>query len=170
MANTSYEQWWKIFLMCKECWEFKEINSINRYKHKDWYLWVLWRCKSCILKWRSTERELKLARIRDHDRYHNNIKRRLYATWCWMNNRCYNKNNSHYKWYWWKWVKVEWRNFDDFYDDVHEMYEEYWKLHWFNRKDCQFDRIDNNWNYCKENIRLVNAKFNNEFNKQRQKT
>lgn len=78
MANTSYELWWKTFLKCKECGEFKEINSENWYPHKEGYLWVLWRCKECILKWRKTEHEMNMARIRDRDRYINNKLRRDY--------------------------------------------------------------------------------------------
>lgn len=76
MANPSYEKEWKTYLQCKECWEFKEINSENRYSHKEGYLWVLWRCRSCILKWRSSEREHIMSRKRDMDRYHNNPKRK----------------------------------------------------------------------------------------------
>ena len=86
-----------------------------------------------------------------------------------MKQRCYNPNNSHNKWYWLKWIKVEWNNFEEFFNDVHEIYEDYWKKHWFDRKNCQFDRIDNDWNYCKENIRIVTAKENNEHNKRKNK-
>ena len=76
MANPSYEKDWKIYLQCKECWEFKEINSENWYSHKAGYLWVLWRCRKCVLKWRSSEREHIMSRKRDMDRYHNNSKRK----------------------------------------------------------------------------------------------
>ena len=78
MANTSYELKWKIFLKCKECWKFKEINTENRYTHSQWYLWVLWRCKECIKAWRKTEHERVMARRRDIERYYNNIWRREY--------------------------------------------------------------------------------------------
>jgi len=79
MANTSYELGWKTFLKCKGCWEFKELNTENWYTHKEGYLWVLWRCKKCILAWRKTEHERKMARERDKDRYYNNPKRREYV-------------------------------------------------------------------------------------------
>ena len=93
MANTSYELKWKTFLKCKECWEFKEINTENRYAHKQGYLWVLWRCKKCILAWRKTEHELSMARKRDMDRYRNNKKRREYIYKAWNERR-------KKKWYW----------------------------------------------------------------------
>lgn len=76
MANPSYEKDWKTYLQCKECNQFKEINKENRYYHKEWYLWVLGRCRECVLKWRSSEREHIMSRKRDMDRYHNNPKRR----------------------------------------------------------------------------------------------
>lgn len=78
MANDYYIENWKNFLKCKECWEFKEICKDNRYSHNEWFLGVLWRCKECIKKWRRTEKERIMARKRDNDRYHNNLKRRSY--------------------------------------------------------------------------------------------
>lgn len=78
MANTAYELWWKMFLKCKECGCFKEINNENRYFHSLWYLWVLGRCKECIKKGRASERERIMARKRDYDRYHNDENRNAY--------------------------------------------------------------------------------------------
>lgn len=86
MSNTSYELNWKTFLKCKECNQFKELNKDNRYSHKQWYLWVVWRCKECILKWRHSEREHEMARKRDIARYNNDPKRRAYVNKC-TNNR-----------------------------------------------------------------------------------
>lgn len=79
MANLNYKKDWKTFLKCKECWSFKEVNLDNWYYHNEWFLWVLWRCKQCILKWRKTEHELNMARKRDRDRYFNNKKRREFV-------------------------------------------------------------------------------------------
>lgn len=76
MANDFYKENWRTFLKCKQCKVFKEISKDNRYYHKQWFLWVLWRCKECILAWRKTEHELEMARKRDAFRYHNNTKRR----------------------------------------------------------------------------------------------
>lgn len=78
MANDFYKEGWKTFLKCKQCNVFKELNNCNWYKHKQWFLWVSWRCKECILAWRKTEHELEMARKRDYNRYHNNIERRKY--------------------------------------------------------------------------------------------
>lgn len=75
MAAEYYSKDWKIFLQCKECNLFKDIAE-DFYTHKEWFLWVLWRCRSCIKAWRKTEHELQMARIRDMERYRNNPKRR----------------------------------------------------------------------------------------------
>lgn len=79
MANDYYNKEWQIYLKCKECWKFKELCDDNRYKHKEWFLWVLGRCKECIKNGRKTERERVMARVRDSKRYYNNEHRRQYV-------------------------------------------------------------------------------------------
>lgn len=79
MANEIKNEQWKQLLKCKECWKFKEITNVFWYKHNEWFMWVLWRCKDCIKKWRTSDKELKMARVRDRDRYYNNVKRRNYV-------------------------------------------------------------------------------------------
>lgn len=76
MANLNYEKDGKVFLKCKECGEFKEVNIENWYRHSEGFLWVLWRCKECIKKWRKTEYERWMARERDRVRYKNDDRRR----------------------------------------------------------------------------------------------
>lgn len=94
MANDTIQaEDWTLLLKCKECWIFKEVNSQNWYKHSEGYLWVLGRCKICIKKWRCSERELKMATVRDMDRYYNNPKRREYILRD-------NKERRKRKWYW----------------------------------------------------------------------
>ena len=74
MAKT-YEKEWKTFLMCKKCWEFKELNLENRYVDIRRKLWVLCPCKECIKARNRTEEYKIRARIRDKERYHNNPER-----------------------------------------------------------------------------------------------
>ena len=52
--------------ICKEC--EKEKILIDFYKHPQWFMWTLWRCKDCIREWRKTERERKMARVNDFNR------------------------------------------------------------------------------------------------------
>lgn len=77
MSNSIYKKDWKIYLKCKECWEYKELWKDNRYCHPEWFLWVLWRCKDCIKKGRRSEKEREMSRKVDLKRYYNeNWKRK----------------------------------------------------------------------------------------------
>jgi len=49
--------------ICKECLKEKVLTDF--YKHPQWVMWTLPRCKECIKKWRKSERERKMARIND---------------------------------------------------------------------------------------------------------
>jgi hypothetical protein len=57
--------------------------------------------------------------------------------------RCNNIKHHKYKSYWWRWIKVLWKSFDEFYRDM-------WIRPW---KEYSIDRINNDGNYCKENCR-----------------
>lgn len=77
--------------------------------------------------------------------------------WFWnrhsMMYRCYNKACSTYKWYWLKWITVceDWHNPALFWRDMWDSYEDWLTI----------DRIDSNWNYCKENCRRATMKQQN---------
>lgn len=73
----------------------------------------------------------------------------IYKVYSSIKSRCNNKNNPSYKDYWWRWIKCEWRTFEEFYEDIWKNY-----IIW----NSTIDRINNNWNYCKENCKLSNNK------------
>ena len=79
MSSEIKKEKWLIYLKCKQCENFKELNHDLWYKHNEWFMWVLWRCKQCIKWWRKTEHELSMARKRDSYRYYNNPNRRSYV-------------------------------------------------------------------------------------------
>lgn len=60
-----------------------------------------------------------------------------------MKQRCINPNNSFYKSYGGRGIKILWNSFDEFYNDMGEP----------PTRKHSIDRIDNNGNYCKENCR-----------------
>jgi len=67
--------------------------------------------------------------------------------------RCNNPNVDSYKYYWGRWIKFQRDNFKEFKNDMYESYLEHIKKYW--EKQTSLDRIDSNWNYCKENCRWV---------------
>lgn len=70
--------------------------------------------------------------------------------------RCYNKNCKSYNAYWWRWIKCERLTTKEFYNDMRESFEKHVIKYWIN--NTTIDRIDVNWNYCKNNCRWVTRK------------
>jgi len=68
-----------------------------------------------------------------------------------MLDRCFNARNPWYKNYWGRGITCLWWSIDEFTNDMYESYKEHIKKYW--EKNTTLDRIDNNWNYCKENCR-----------------
>lgn len=81
---------------------------------------------------------------------------RLYRIYRWVVERCKNKNNHRCKNYWYRWIKCLWKSFEDFYKDMWDSYNEHINRYW--EKETTLDRIDVNWNYCKENCRWATQK------------
>ena len=81
-------------------------------------------------------------------------KTRIYKIRTDMKSRCYNLKNKNFKNYWARWIMVcdrRLNSFENFYEDMGSDYEIHIKKYW--EKETTLDRIDNNWNYCKENCR-----------------
>lgn len=81
-------------------------------------------------------------------------EKRLYSLFSTLKQRCINKDNPDYITYGWKWIKCEWETFHDFFKDMWPTYQE----------GLSIDRIDWNWNYCKENCRWAD-KFTQNNNR-----
>lgn len=77
-------------------------------------------------------------------------KTRIYRIWSNMKTRCSNTNIKDYYRYWWRWISFceKWKHFEWFYEDMKDWYSE----------SLTLDRINNNWNYCKENCRWTDLK------------
>ena len=100
----------------------------------DWL--ISWHTKSCWC--------FNLEIITKH--WKTNTK--LYRIYYWAKSRCNNKSNKDYNSYWWRWIKFCWNSFDEFYKDMWDS----------NINDFSLDRIDVNWNYCKENCRWLSLR------------
>lgn len=125
----------KVKCIC-ECWNYKvtEYNNL-----KKWFTKTCW----C--------RKIK------HWFLHSNSKnKRLYTIYVWLNGRINNIHNKDYENYWWRWIRCLWKNFIDFANDMFEDYINHCKKYWVH--NTTIDRIDNNWNYCKENCRWTTMK------------
>lgn len=74
----------------------------------------------------------------------------FYAVWFNMVSRCANPNNKSYKHYGGRGIAVapEWREFQQFYDDMHSSYLAHKKAH---DGDTSLERIDNEIGYRRDN-------------------
>lgn len=160
--------------ICKECHIEKSIS--------DFYKWQ-WTCKECYLA-RNRERNKKKyyenleesrARARERRRQNPELWNSNYKKWAENNKeynilrrtyyllrrRCNNPNDVKYPIYGGRWIKCERPTLQDFLNDMSESFYQHVKEYWTWRKNTQIDRIDNNWNYNKDNCRWVTALENN---------
>lgn len=125
---------------------------------------TMWRCKcGCgvekivsagALKSGNTQSCGCLARekVTKHGMYHNSV----YKIWRGMLDRCENENSTFYDSYGGRGIKVcaRWHDINNFYADVSI-------LPHFNEPGYSLDRIDNNGDYCPENVRWADKKTQN---------
>lgn len=172
MYWTTIIKWVKYYRhTCKECMssrqkEYRKVNSdkLKEDKRKYYednreYLRKKNFCHYHYWWWKEKRKERESK---------NKIYYKFYDIYYWIIYRCNNPNNKDYKYYWWRWIKCEWNSFSDFYNDMYDDYIKWWNTHWFWKWDCQIDRIDNDWNYCKSNCRRVSSKQNNSWNHQKE--
>ena len=84
---------------------------------------------------------------------HGMSKSAIYRTWGNIKDRCNNPNCKNYFNYGGRGIKIcdRWINFENFYEDVS-------KLPHFGEKGYSLDRIDNDGDYCPDNVRWATAK------------
>ncbi len=115
--------WRKVFVKC-ECWKEKMIFLYALRNLKTTSCWC--------------------DRVKLNNNYKNWLKNNpLYGIYIGIRYRCNNNKSKKYYRYGWRWIKCEWKSFEEFYKDMFPTY----------KKWLSIDRIDNNWNYCKENCR-----------------
>ena len=132
--NTRY-----VNCMC-DCWTIKKVNI---YHLKDWSSKSCW----CLRKETTVKRNTT----------HWMNKTRFYITRCNMQKRC---NDLEDKLYWWRWIKVLRKKFIEFKKDMYGLYNKHLEKYW--KKNTSIDRINVNWNYCKENCRRATIQEQSE--------
>jgi hypothetical protein len=88
------------------------------------------------------------------------IEQSFKKKWNTIKYRCENKNSSNYKYYGKKGIRIEWKNFNEFKQDMYEEYVRHTEKHGL--ANTTIDRIDNNKNYCKINCRWATWKIQHE--------
>lgn len=83
----------------------------------------------------------------------------FYRKWDWIQWRCNRPTTRKYYLRWWKWIKCEWKSFQEFKNDMYDSYLEHVKIHW--EKNTTLDRIDRNKNYWKSNCRWATYEIQN---------
>lgn len=131
-----------------DCWNTKWIR---RWNLNSW-------TKSCWCLWMET--------IKKRNSTHKMAGTRIFRIFTGIKTRCTNSNDKTYKNYWARWIKCERKTFEDFYKDMWESYKTHVKKYW--EKDTTIERIDVNWNYCKENCTRKTRK--EQINNQRTNT
>ena len=134
-------------------WTFTGVEEVRwEWRRKERYLLCKCDCgkekriRLNQLRWNREKRCLSCARTK-----HGMSRTPFYRKREEMNNRCYQKSSNSYQIYWGRWIIVERKTFDDFKKDMYESYLEHIEKYW--RKQTTLDRIDSDWNYCKENCR-----------------
>ena len=100
------------------------------------------------------------------NRIHWMTNSRIFHIYNKIKDRCTNPNLREWKYYWGRWIKLERETFSDFYRDMWESYKEHCKEFW--ESQTTIDRIDNNWNYCKQNCKWA-TRFEQRINQTRHK-
>lgn len=126
-----------------DCWTVKWItrNHLRRWASKSCWCWLIENSRKSMIKMNTK---------------HWMFWTRIYEIYLWICGRCYNKNYTNFFRYWGRGIKCEWDKFEDFYKDMWESYEAHVKEYW--EKETTIDRIDSNWNYCKDNCRRATHK------------
>lgn len=134
----------RCYELCQcECWKVQYV------RRELLFHWKSKCCKECMFK--SPDYRAKLSKANSKPKTHWMSKTAFYNKYSSLLNRCNNKNAQAYKDYWARWIKCLWKTFEEFRDDMYESYLKHCAEFW--ERQTTIDRIDNNWDYCKDNCK-----------------
>ena len=143
------KRWAYMYWKCKcDCWKEIWAYSSHLYRWKKLSCWCL--LADCVREKQKKNCYKNWLRI---------WKNRFSRIYQWIRRRCKNPNDKAYPNYWWRWIKIQWNNLEEFYNDMYPSYIEHLEKYW--EMDTTIDRIDNNWDYCKENCKRSTRKEQN---------
>ena len=132
--------WRKVsMVLCKcECWTERFVQRQHL---------ISWASKWC---WCEKDRK-SAERLRIQSTKHWMEWSQPYRKFMAAKARCNNPKNDSYYRYGGRWIKMLRKDFQEFRDDMWDSYYEHISRFW--EKNTTLDRIDYNWNYCKDNCR-----------------
>lgn len=150
-----WEKFWRLTLL----WESisnkhnnvveKCICECGKEKWVTHHELVKWIVRSCWCLLSDTAREKQKKMCIKHWLW--TWKNRFSRIYQWIRRRCKNKNDRAYPNYWGRWIQIKWNSILEFYNDMYESYINHCNEFW--EKNTTIDRIDVNWDYCKENCK-----------------
>ena len=151
---------------CGKCKFYNwESRIIKEWTNINWYIFVKeikknWPNRRCIVKdtyWRDKNVSYnwflnwKIKKSINPITKHWMHNTSFYKIYRWILNRCRWIWELSKKYYKDRWIMCEWNNFDDFKYDMYNDYIKHIEIYW--QYNTSIDRINVNWNYCKENCR-----------------
>lgn len=156
MCKTKHMDKWLRFWLRTTLWEHKQVLSwtkFRRYEKCKCKCWTIkWVNKNHLKEWVTTNCWCKkISDFIKRQTTHWDTKTKLYCIYSDIKDRCGNPKSKYYGLYWWRWIKCIWNSYEEFKKDMWEDYYKHQDKYWC--KGTTIDRIDVNWNYCKENCR-----------------